>query len=362
MTLVRAGRRGVLAAAAAAILFGLAAPAAKPLAASLHPVMLAGLLYLGSGVGLGLVVASRRSIRSRLTRSELGWLAGAIVLGGVVGPVLLVAGLARITASSASLLLNAEAALTALLAWFLFREAYDRRIALGMGCIVAGAALLSGTGATEFVPSLLVLGACACWAFDNNLTRRVSHGDAIELAAAKGLVAGTTNVAVALMLGASLPAGVELAEAAAIGLLGYGASLALFIVGLRELGASRASAYFSLAPFVGAVTSVAVLGEPLSWQLGVAAMLMGTGAWLHLTEIHAHEHVHDPLEHSHEHEHDEHHPHGHEPRPPGRHSHAHRHDAIRHSHAHAPDIHHRHAHPATSDEDERGGDAPPASR
>lgn len=340
----RAGTRGIAAALAAAALFGLAAPLAKPLAATVHPVLLAGLLYLGSGVGLGLLVAARRSIRSRLSRGELLSLAGAVALGGGVGPVLLVAGLARASASAASLLLNAEAALTALVAWFLFREAWDRRIALGMASLVAGAVVLSGGEGAGLVPSLLILGACACWALDNNLTRRVAHGDAVELAAVKGLVAGSVNVGLALVLGEALPDAAVVLGAAALGVLGYGASLALFIVGLRELGASRTSAYFSLAPFVGAAAAVAALGEPLTWRLASAAALMGAGAWLHLTERHAHEHEHEALEHCHDHEHDEHHPHGHDPAPPGRHSHLHRHEPLRHAHAHAPDIHHRHGH------------------
>ncbi len=310
--------------------------------------MLAGLLYLGSGIGLSLLVGLRRSIRSSLTRRETWFLVGAVASGGIVGPILLVAGLARTTAAAASLLLNAEAALTAGMAWFLFREAYDRRIAAGMACIVAGSVVLSAGGASgDLASSLMVLGACACWALDNNLTRRVAHGDAVELAAVKGLVAGASNVAIALLLGATLPAGHVILASAAMGLLGYGVSLALFIVGLRELGASRASAYFSLAPFVGAVTSVALLGDPVSWRLCVAAVLMGAGAWLHLTEVHDHEHVHEAIEHSHEHEHDEHHSHDHGPSPQRRHSHAHRHEAIRHSHAHAPDIHHRHEHDAS---------------
>ena len=342
--MTRPGRRGILCALGAALLFGASTPAAKPLADAVHPVLLAGLLYLGSGIGLSAVVAMRGTVRSRLSRPERLSLLGAILLGGIVAPLLLVAGLARGSASATSLLLNAEAAFTALAAWFLFREAFDRRIALGMACIVAGAVALSGGAAGGLVPSALVLGACACWALDNNLTRRVAHADAVELTALKGLVAGTTNVVLGLTLGAALPPLRLTVTAGVLGFLGYGVSLALFIVALRELGASRASAYFSLAPFAGAAIAVGALGEPVTWRLGAAAVLMGAGAWLHLSERHAHEHVHEALEHDHEHEHDEHHRHEHEASTPLRHSHRHRHEPATHSHPHVPDIHHRHRH------------------
>ncbi len=345
-----AGARGVGAALAAALLFGASTPAAKPLAGALSAPVLAGLLYLGSGIGLALVIAARGRTLSRLARGEWPWLAGAIAAGGVLGPLLLVAGLARLPASAASLLLNAEAALTALFAWFLFREAWSGRIALGMALIVGGAVALAagpggdGTLRAPLGPSLLILGACACWALDNNLTRRVSHADAVELAALKGLVAGGTNLGLGLALGGALPPATALGRAGVIGFLGYGVSLALFIVALRELGASRASAYFSIAPFAGAALSVAVLGEPASPRLLLAGALMAAGVFLHLSEAHDHEHDHEALEHAHEHEHDEHHPHGHDPPPPGRHAHWHRHEPMRHSHPHAPDIHHRHRH------------------
>ena len=345
---------GVAASLAAALLFGAAAPLAKLLLAQVSPWLLAALLYLGSGLGLALLRRLRRKPAVRLPAGEWRWLAGAVFAGGVVGPVLLMAGLAGMPASQASLLLNGEAVLTALLAWFVFRENVDRRVALGMVAIVAGGMLLAwpqeGAGAAAtWRPALLVLGACLAWAIDNNLTRKVSLADASWLAMVKGLIAGTTNLVLALALGAHWPALPLVGAAALLGLLSYGVSLVLFVLGLRALGTARTGAYFSVAPFFGAVLAVLVLGEPLSWQLAAAALLMALGVWLHLTERHEHRHAHIPLDHAHEHVHgagDEHHDHPHEPPvPPGtRHTHPHHHEPLVHSHPHYPDAHHRHGH------------------
>lgn len=249
----------------------------------------------------------------RLPRHEVPWLLRAIGAGGVVGPVLLMLGLTGMPASGASLLLNAEGGFTALLAWFVFKENFDRRIALGMVAIVAGALVLSWPGEARFAgvwPGLTVLGACLAWGIDNNLTRKVSLTDATWIASVKGLVAGLVNLTLAFSLGASLPAWPSLAGAMVVGFLAYGVSLALFVVSLRHLGTARTGAYFSVAPFFGAVLAI-TLGEPVTAPLLVASALMGVGIWLHLTEHHSHAHMHEILEHVHEHTHDEHHRHKH---------------------------------------------------
>jgi drug/metabolite transporter (DMT)-like permease len=193
---------------------------------------------------------------------------------------------------------------------------------------------------------LLIAGACLCWGIDNNLTRKLSSSDPVQIAMLKGLVAGAVNLALALSQGAALPSGGTIAVVGVVGFLGYGVSLALFVLGLRYLGTARTSAYFSLAPFVGAVLAVAMLGEPLSMHLLVAGGLMGFGLWLHLAERHEHEHVHEPMEHEHRHRHDEHHQHAHSAsNPPGEpHTHWHRHVRLVHRHPHYPDLHHRHGH------------------
>ncbi|MES3020863.1 MAG: DMT family transporter [Pseudomonadota bacterium] len=346
----------VLYALLSAALFGASTPFAKHLTGSVPPVMLAALLYLGSGVGLAAWFGVRKLLTEAGTRSvaplqvaDLPWLAGAIFSGGVAGPVLLMVGLAITPASSASLLLNLEGVLTALLAWFVFKENFDRRIFAGMVFIVVAGALLSWSERPDFgVPwgPLAIVAACLCWAVDNNLTRKVSASDPVQIACLKGLVAGGVNLAIALGLGQHLPGWTTIATAGAVGLCGYGFSLVLFVLALRHLGTARAGAYFSASPFAGAVISMLMFAErpgPMFW---IAAALMGIGIWLHLTESHDHHHAHEALEHDHVHSHDEHHRHAHadgvDPTAP--HAHAHRHLPLAHSHAHYPDIHHRHAH------------------
>lgn len=341
---------GVRAALAAAVLFGASAPLAKELLGETSPWLLAGLLYVGAGLGTAAWRAVRRAPRVRLPRADVPWLVGAVLAGGVAGPVLLMAGLAAMPASGASLLLNAEGVLTAVLAWVVFREPTDRRVVLGMVAIVAGAVVIAVPGGHADLgspwPALAVLGACACWALDNNLTRKVALADATWLVAVKGSVAGPVNLAIALVLGARLPGVGATAAALVLGLVSYGVSLVLFVVGLRHVGTARAGAYFSVAPFFGAALAVA-LGDPVTWRLLVAAALMGLGTWLHLAEDHGHAHTHAPQTHDHWHSHDDgHHTHEHaEPVAPGvRHRHEHTHEALTHTHAHYPDAHHRHEH------------------
>lgn len=329
-----------------AALFGASTPLAKVLLGSLSPWLLAALLYIGSGVGLLLVRRLMRSTKVSVPRNERAWLAGAIVAGGVVAPVLLLYGLARMPASGASLLLNAEGLFTALIAWFAFKENFDRRILAGMLLIVAGAAFLSWPGEAEFGavwPALAVIGACLAWGLDNNLTRRVSLADATFIAMVKGLAAGSMNLVIAFALGASLPPLTSIGAALLLGFFSYGLSLTLFVLALRHLGTARTGAYFSTAPFAGAVLSLVLLREPVTWPFAAAAGLMALGVWLHLSERHQHRHTHEALEHTHEHEHDAHHDHGHEPAVK-RHTHVHRHEPMAHEHPHFPDAHHRHKH------------------
>lgn len=347
--------RGVVYALAAAALFGGGTPFAKLLVGRVDPILLAGLLYLGSGCGLSAWRRLKtrgnrhRSSEAPLRRSDIPWLAGAVAFGGVVGPVLLMAGLTATPGSTASLLLNLEGVLTALLAWFVFKENFDRRIALGMAAITGGGVVLSWDGRPEAgLPwgAFAVAGACLAWAIDNNLTRKVSAGDPVQIAAIKGLVAGTVNVGIAFALGTEMPGGWTLLACGAVGLAGYGVSLTLFVLALRNLGTARTGAYFSVAPFVGAAISITLLGDRPTASFFAAAALMGVGVWLHLTERHDHEHDHEELFHDHRHVHDEHHRHEHGPNdPPGEpHSHPHHHPAMRHAHPHYPDIHHRHEH------------------
>lgn len=359
--------QGITCAFFAAALFGASTPLAKLLAGQLMPALLAGLLYAGSGIGLGiwLLVRAARARRDRarqqgvqqvagLGRTDIGWLAGAILAGGVAGPLLLMIGLRSMPASSAALLLNLEGVLTAMLAWFVFHENFDRRILCGMGAIVGAGLLLSWPEPVSrtlvLAPgALAIAGACLCWAIDNNLTRKVAANDAVQIAAWKGMVAGTVNLSLAAVLGAPWPPWSTALAAGLLGFFGYGISLVLFVIALRQLGSARTGAYFSVAPFVGAALAIGLLHEPTDTRFWLAAALMVIGLWLHLSERHGHRHDHEALLHTHEHVHnatDAHHRHDHDFAWDGKsaHTHSHQHEAMAHTHAHFPDIHHRHRH------------------
>ncbi|MBI2962180.1 MAG: DMT family transporter [Deltaproteobacteria bacterium] len=339
-----------IAAAASAVLFGSGAPACKALLGAIDPRWLAGLLYLGSAAALGaaLLARGRKAWGSTgLRRGDLRWLAGAIVVGGVIAPLLALWGLSRTTAASASLLLALEAPLTALWARWLFGEHLGARTIQGLALITLAAAATAapaGGGAVDAWGCLAVTLACACWALDNNMTREVAHADATTIAAIKGLVGGLLNASLAAVT-APAPAAPLALGAALVGALAYGASLVLYIVALRGLGAARASAYFAAAPLVGALVGVAVLGEPATTRLLFAGLLVLGGVQRLAWEPHYHRHRHAAFEHFHPHVHDAHHHHAHrggegvEP-----HAHQHPHEPLEHEHAHAPDLHHRHGH------------------
>ncbi len=348
--------RAILYALLSAVLFGVSTPTAKALLGSTEPTVLAGLLYCGAGLGVALIRRLARPMLSPsgaeemvLSRGDLPWLSGAIIAGGIVGPVLLMIGLTRTDAAAASLLLTLEGVATVLMAWFLFHENFDRRIVLGMGCLVAGVAVLSWSGQPAFssvIGPLAIVGACIAWGLDNNLTRKVSLLDPLQIVELKGLIAGPANVGLGLWMGGGLPEISAIVAAGIVGFLGYGVSLVLFVVALRHLGSARASAYFSTAPFFGATAAILALGEPITLPLVIAGALMGLGVWLHISERHQHIHEHEPITHSHAHMHDEHHQHTHGPAaPPGEpHMHMHRHAAVAHTHPHTPDMHHQHRH------------------
>lgn len=339
---------GIFYALASAVLFGFSAPLAKILLGGVSPWLLAGLLYLGSGLGLALVRRLWRSKETGIQKADLPWLAAAILSGGVAGPVLLLFGLARSSASEASLLLNLESALTLAMAWVIFKENVDRRLLLGAAAIVAGAVVLSWPRDLALGFSwgpILIAAACLAWAIDNNFTRKVSASDPMQIAMIKGLAAGSVNVTIALILGAAWPASTVVMESAIVGFLGYGISLTLFVLALRHLGTARTGAYYSLAPFIGATTAIVLLSEPITMSFVAGGILMATGLWLHLTERHLHLHEHEPMEHDHLHTHDEHHQHQHASDvPPEPHAHLHWHRRLVHRHLHYPDIHHRHTH------------------
>lgn len=341
----------------AAALFGASAPLAKLLLERTSALSLAALAYCGGGIALGIAWMIRRArsvhvkeqhANSGWTRAEIANLAGAIVAGGMVAPSVLFWSLSRMPAANASLLLNFEGLLTAVVAAVLFHEAVARRVWLAMFIMIIAGVLLSlggGEVAPRLVPAAGVIVACALWALDNNLTRAVSYRDALGIAALKCLIAGSTNAALAWILkqglAMSLP---DLVGGLTLGALSYGLSLVLFVSALAHLGSARTAAHFGTAPFIGAAVAV-LLGEPLTLSLVIAVVLTALSTWLVLTESHEHAHTHEALEHEHVHIHDAHHQHAHsgdegaEP-----HRHRHQHEPLTHDHAHLPDLHHRHGH------------------
>jgi len=354
LTASLATHSGPIVALASAVLFGASTPMAKALlGVGVDPWLLAGILYLGSGLGLGVVhligrMGGRPPAEAPLRRADLPWLAAVVLAGGVAGPVLLMIGLTHTPASSAALLLNVEGLATMGIAWLVFRESVDRRLLLGAAAILSGAVLLSWQGRLgNLGPGAgAIVAACIAWGIDNNLTRKLSSSDPVQIAMIKGLAAGAVNSALALANGARLPPLPDVLAGGAVGFFGYGVSLVLFVLALRHLGAARAGAYFSTAPFIGAVLAIGLFGDPVTVPLVAAAILMAIGLYLHLAERHDHEHTHEAMEHTHRHSHDEHHQHRHEPGdPPGEpHTHPHRHQPMTHRHPHYPDLHHRHRH------------------
>lgn len=341
---------GVPLAVASAALFGATPPLSKLLLDQVNPFMLAGLLYLGAGIGLAIYRLLRGGAadadEARLGSKDLPWLALAIGMGGVLAPVLLMVGLTLNTASSSALLLNLEGLATMAIAWLVYRENVDRRLLLGAMAILTGAVLLSwqGQGVSVNLGALAIAGACVAWGLDNNFTRKISAADPVTIAMLKGLVAGSVNVAIAFVGGASVPPIAVMVSAATVGFFGIGVSLVMFVFALRHLGTARTGAYYSLAPFIGALLAIVVLGEPVTVTLGLAGLLMGLGLWLHLSERHSHEHLHETLDHEHSHVHDEHHQHVHDGPVTEPHSHWHSHRPMRHAHVHYPDLHHQHRH------------------
>ncbi len=342
---------GVPLALGAAVLFGASTPLSKFLLGSIDPWMLAGILYLAAGLGLFVVRIINKELQQEtaeaaLTAADYPWLAAVVIIGGMIGPLLLMLGLSRTTAGQASLLLNLEGLATMGIAWIVFRENVDRRLLIGAFAILSGAAVLAWNGTRFSFDSggLLIVGACLAWGIDNNFTRKLSSADPVQIAMIKGIAAGGANLVLAFSFGAEVPPVGTIAAAGVVGFFGIGVSLVMFMLGLRHLGAARTGAYFSLAPFIGAVLAIVLLRESVTAQLVLAGALMAIGLWLHLAERHEHEHIHGELEHDHRHVHDAHHNHAHEDEVKEPHSHWHRHTPMRHKHPHYPDLHHRHRH------------------
>lgn len=342
-----------------AALFGAATPASKWLLADLHPFQLAGLLYLGAAIAMAPARYRERHREpvARLDPANRSRLVGAVVAGGILGPVLLLFGLERALAGSVALLLNLEVAATAALGVAFFGEQLGRRgWAAVLGVFVAGVVVSWRGGWPGLAAAGLVALACVCWGLDNHWTALIDGMSPARATFWKGLVAGGVNLAIGLSAAPFRAPAEMVAAALVVGALSYGASIVLYIRSAHQLGAIRAQGFFASAPFIGAALSFACLGEPVGWQDGVGGALLALSVALLLRSQHEHPHVHEAIEHVHSHRHDDgHHAHGH-PEEAGegpvaeRHSHWHRHEPIVHSHPHWPDLHHRHPHgPAKGD-------------
>jgi drug/metabolite transporter (DMT)-like permease len=336
--------RGSALGLSSALLFGLGAPLSKLLLPSAPPLTLAALLYLGAGTAF--LLAPRRRAEAPISRADAPWLAGSVIAGAALGPVLMLWGLARVSGLTGSLLLNLEAPFTIGLAVLAFGEHLSRREALAAGLIVGGGALLGARG--EWAGSAAGAGAialaCLCWALDNNIAARLALKDPVQVLRVKGLCAGGANLAIALAIGQRLPPLATCAWALALGAVSYGASLLLYLRAQRRLGAARQAALFAAAPFAGALASIPLLGDRPAPADFAAALIMAGGVWALLAAQHAHLHTHEPLEHDHLHVHDAHHQHAHEGAVAEPHAHPHRHQALTHAHAHVSDAHHHHPH------------------
>lgn len=341
----------------AAILFGLSTPLAKLLLGEIDPIHLAAFLYLGSGLCLLLIKiiqkfsSNHMVTEARLSGSDLAWLAGATLAGGVIGPIILMQSLQHTPAATASLLLNFESVATTIIAAIIFKEAVSRRAWWAIITIALASSLLSLNLNDTWGFSLGAVGIIAAslfWGMDNNLTRNISGKDPITIVTIKGLSAGLFSLILAISTGKTFPSWEIILKTMLLGGLSYGLSILFYIRSLRSLGAARTSGLYSTAPLSGLVTSLIIFREPPNIMLVLALPLMAIGTALLVNELHDHTHIHEPLIHDHSHNHDDgHHDHSHSGGlVPNRktHSHMHEHPEIQHEHHHMPDTHHRHSH------------------
>ena len=338
----------------AAFLFGASAPLAKLLLGDVEPIPLAAFLYLGSGIGLLIVKAAQHFIQrtqekeAHIETRDIPWLAGAILAGGVAAPIVLLFSLENTPAATASLLLNFESVATTLIAALAFKELISRRAWWAVGLITLASILLSINPNANWgfsIGAAGIIAACIFWGIDNNLTRNISAKDPLTIVTIKGLAAGSFSLALALVLGNSIPALKSILGALLLGSLSYGISIVLFIHAMRGLGAARTSALFSTAPLAGMILSFLIFQGFPGWIFFPAIPFMLFGTLFLLKEKHEHIHIHETVLHEHAHIHlDGHHNHDHEGETPQKHSHIHKHETLAHEHHHMPDIHHRHGH------------------
>ena len=338
-----------------ALLFGASAPISKILLGRIDPVLLAALLYIGSGAGLLIfqilekILCKKDIDEAGLTRRDFPWLLGAVIFGGILGPIIQMISLKVTPASTASLLLNFEGAATTIIAALFFKENIGKRVGLAIVCILSASVILSWNFTGQWGISLGALGiilACVCWGIDNNFTRNISAKNPYTIVMVKGLGAGTFSLILSMILGSHLPDFKIVFMALLLGFLSYGFSTVLFVFAMRNLGSARTSAFFSAAPFISTILSFILLGEVPGVTFAFALPLMIAGTVLIIRENHSHMHVHLYMAHEHRHCHTDGHHNHHHPGIPDSvyHTHYHVHERMEHCHPHTPDLHHRHAH------------------
>lgn len=344
--------RGGLLALLAAALFGLSTPLVQRFGHGLGAFSTAALLYAGAAlVAVWLRQPSHRE--AKLQRSDLPRLLAMAGFGAVIGPVALAWGLQRTSGASASLMLSLEALFTVVLAWRLYGESMDKRVAAAMLLLLAGGMALvleqGLAGGAQLVGLLAVLAATAAWGLDNTLSRGVADRDPAQVVLIKSALGVTASGLLAFLFAEPLPSLTAALALVAVGAAGYGLSLRFYLLAQRAFGAARTGSVFAFAPFIGALGAFALGDRSMGWIMAVAGLLMLAGVVLHLFESHGHQHTHEVLVHEHAHSHDKdqadgHHLHAHDPMPQGPHSHPHRHEPMQHSHPHVPDAHHLHPH------------------
>lgn len=333
---------------ASSLLFGAATPASKALLQNFSPQNLAGLLYIGAALGVVPLILREKEIYLpwKSDKRTILLLLGAVLLGGILGPILLLMALLISTAGSVSLWLNLEFVATVILGHFLFREYLTLRGWIGSTFTLIAALILSEGESSTAISFLLVAAGCVCWGFDNHFTALIDGVSPAQTTFWKGVAAGGTN----LIIGTTLTGGIGhvslILAAIIVGAISYGLSITLYITSAQGLGATRGQILFSTAPFFGLLLSVNVLGEHFTISHAIASTLIVISLIIIFTEKHYHLHSHDYMFHQHLHSHDWlHHDHDHSNHcVQTDHMHWHEHKAFNHKHKHWPDIHHRHNH------------------
>ena len=344
--------RGGLLALLAAALFGLSTPLVQRFGQGLGAFSTAALLYAGAAF-VALWMRQPVELEAKLRRADLPRLLAMAGFGAVIGPVALAWGLQRTSGASASLMLTLEALFTVVLAWRLYGESMDKRVATAMLLLLAGGIALVAdqglAGNTQLLGLLAVLVATAAWGLDNTLSRGVAERDPAQVVIVKSSLGATASTLLALLFAEPLPSLTAALALFAVGAVGYGLSLRFYLLAQRAFGAARTGSVFAFAPFIGAMGAFAFGDRSMGWIMLAAGVLMLAGVALHLMESHGHLHTHEVLEHEHAHSHDPkyadgHHLHSHDVMPTGSHSHPHSHEPMQHTHPHVPDAHHGHTH------------------